>query len=289
MGMNPRLLRPRASGFNPKNIAGLSLWLDASDSSTITLNGATAVSEWRDKSGNGYAVSQATANNQPALTGTIKGRACIEFDGVNDHLFSDGTGLAAIYSGDKSVTAFCVGEAHDAAENVASASGTWFSFGSTISGTQFFYCRTNSGAGTLQIAIRNDASNTSGGFTAVSLGPAANLAAGKGDFFICSFSSPSQGLGVIRAHNVMTNVGDSIPAPRNMQGSTTTGATARVAGNSTTDRFTVGALGRNTFADFYPARLSEIIIYNRVISDAERAALVRSLGKKYNNEAVPVL
>ena len=93
----------------------------------------------------------------------------------------------------------------------------------------------------------------------------------------------------MRSHNVMTNVGDSIAPPRNMQGSTTTGATARVAGNTTTDRFTVGGLGRNTFSDFYPARLSEIIIYNRVITDTERAALVRSLGKKYNNEAVPVL
>ena len=289
MAISPRLLRPRASGFSPKSIAGLSLWLDASDASTITLNGATAVSEWRDKSANKFAVSQATANNQPALSGTIRGRPCIEFDGVNDYLFSDGTGLASIYSGDKSVTAICVGEAHDAAENVASASGTWFSFGSTISGTQFFYCRTNSGAGTLQLSLRNDASISTGSVTAVSVGPAANLAAGKGDFFICSFSSPSQGLGVIRAHNVMTNVGDSIPAPRNMQGSTTTGATARPAGNATTNRFTVGCLGRNTFNDFYPARMSEIIIYNRVISDAERTAIVRYLGSKYNNAQVPVL
>jgi hypothetical protein len=247
------------------------------------------VQEWRDKSGNGYAVSQATGNNQPARTGTVRGRACIDFDGTNDCLFSDGTGLAAAYNGDKSLTVFCVGEAHDAAESVANASGTWFSFGSTISGTPFFYCRTNSGAGTLQIALRNDASNTSGGFTAVSQGPAANTGAGKGDFFICSFSSPSQGLGVIRAHNVMTNVGDSIPSPRNMQGSTTTGATARVAGNTTTDRFTVGALGRTTFSDFYPARMSEIIIYNQVITDTERAALVRYLGRKYNNAALPVL
>jgi hypothetical protein len=286
--MSPRLLRPVASGFTPKNLSGLVAWFDADDLSTFTLSG-TAVSEWRDKSGNGYSVAQTDSNNRPARTGTIRGRACIDFDGTNDYLFSDGTGLAAIYSGDKSITVICVGEAHNAAEYTLNASGSWFSFGSTISATQFFYCRTNSNAGTLQIALRNDASNTSGGFTAAALGPAANAGAGNGDFFICSFASPSQGLGVIRAHNVMTNTGDSIPSPRNMQGSTTTGATARVAGNTTTDRFTVGALGRNTFSDFYPARMSEIIIYNRVIADTERAALVRSLGKKYNNEAVPVL
>lgn len=72
MPMNPRLLRPMASGFNPRSIAGLQLWLDGSDSSTLTLNGST-VSEWRDKSGNNRHFAQATAANQPA-TGTLNGR-----------------------------------------------------------------------------------------------------------------------------------------------------------------------------------------------------------------------
>jgi hypothetical protein len=31
MPMNPRLLRPRASGFDPRSISGLALWLDAAD------------------------------------------------------------------------------------------------------------------------------------------------------------------------------------------------------------------------------------------------------------------
>ncbi|MFM5944980.1 MAG: hypothetical protein ACKO9G_16710, partial [Dolichospermum sp.] len=39
------------------------LWLDAADSSTITLNGST-VSQWNDKSGNGRNAIQATATNQ---------------------------------------------------------------------------------------------------------------------------------------------------------------------------------------------------------------------------------
>jgi hypothetical protein len=72
MAMSPRLLRPRATGFNPKTIAGLSVWLDAADSTTITLNGTT-VSEWRDKSGNARNYAQATAANQPT-TGTVNGR-----------------------------------------------------------------------------------------------------------------------------------------------------------------------------------------------------------------------
>lgn len=65
MSMSPRLLRPRDS-FGPRNIAGLQLWLDASDSSTMTMNGTT-VSEWRSKAGT-IALTQSTASAQPTLT-----------------------------------------------------------------------------------------------------------------------------------------------------------------------------------------------------------------------------
>jgi hypothetical protein len=79
MAMNPRLLRPLASGFNPKSIAGLRLWLDADDSSTITLNGSD-VSEWRDKSGNNRHASQETASFQPAFTSNaLNGRSALTF------------------------------------------------------------------------------------------------------------------------------------------------------------------------------------------------------------------
>lgn len=77
MGMNNRLLRPRATGFNPKSIAGLFAWFDAEDSSTVTL--ATGVSSWRDKSGNGANAVQATGAAQP-LTTTINGKRAFVFD-----------------------------------------------------------------------------------------------------------------------------------------------------------------------------------------------------------------
>jgi len=79
--MNPRLLRPLASGFNPKSIAGLSGWWDASDSSTITLN-STTVSEWRDKSGAGVALTQGTAAAQPTYQAAyVNGKNALAFDG----------------------------------------------------------------------------------------------------------------------------------------------------------------------------------------------------------------
>lgn len=82
MGMNPRTLRPSASGFNPKSISGLVQWLDANDPSTLTIVSG-AVSAWNDKSGNARNASQATANNRPSTT-TVNGKTAILFDGAND-------------------------------------------------------------------------------------------------------------------------------------------------------------------------------------------------------------
>jgi len=84
MPMNPRLLRPLATGFNPRSISGLYVWFDASDSATITTE--TGVSVWADKSENGRNATQTTGNNQPTRTVTINGRLALTFDGDNDSL-----------------------------------------------------------------------------------------------------------------------------------------------------------------------------------------------------------
>jgi hypothetical protein len=92
MGMSPRTLRP-GGAFTPKSIAGLQLWLDASDQSTMTLNGTT-VSEWRSKVSS-IAVSQtASALAQPTLTANYVGsRSALTFDG-GDVLYSASAPLA---------------------------------------------------------------------------------------------------------------------------------------------------------------------------------------------------
>ncbi|MEK9773769.1 MAG: hypothetical protein VW576_09430, partial [Opitutae bacterium] len=66
--------------FAPSEISNLSLWLDGSDSSTIT-HTSNAVAQWADKSGNNYHATQETAANKPTLNGKS-----IEFDGSNDFL-----------------------------------------------------------------------------------------------------------------------------------------------------------------------------------------------------------
>jgi hypothetical protein len=61
-----------------------SLWLDADDSSTITLV-SNSVSEWRDKSGNNRHASQTTTDNRPIMS-TLNGKGVLSFDGSNDFL-----------------------------------------------------------------------------------------------------------------------------------------------------------------------------------------------------------
>jgi hypothetical protein len=83
--MNPRLLRPTASGFNPKSISGLAAWYDASVSSSITIQ--TGVQKWADLSGNGRDLIQDTTNNQPLHNSvTLNGKPTVTFDGTNDSL-----------------------------------------------------------------------------------------------------------------------------------------------------------------------------------------------------------
>ena len=70
--------------FSPLDLSPV-LWLDASDTSTITESGG-AVSQWDDKSGNGNDVVQATAALQPTTgTKTLNSLNVIDFqdDGMN--------------------------------------------------------------------------------------------------------------------------------------------------------------------------------------------------------------
>lgn len=70
--------------FSPTDISGLVLWLDASDTDTITESGG-AVSQWDDKSGNNNDVTEST--NKPTTgSRTVGPLNAIDFDGSNDEL-----------------------------------------------------------------------------------------------------------------------------------------------------------------------------------------------------------
>lgn len=85
--------------FDPRQISGLGLWLDASDSSTITI--ATGVSAWNDKSGNGRNFSQVTSSRQPTrMSAGQNGLDTIRGDGLDDGMtMSSGLDLFRNVSG----------------------------------------------------------------------------------------------------------------------------------------------------------------------------------------------
>jgi hypothetical protein len=99
--------------FVPTSVAGLQLWLDASDASTLydaTSGGSLvsadgAVARWQDKSANARHFTQATSGKRPTRkTAQQNGLGTLLFDGVNDVL--DGSDFLDLNTG--SMTIFAV-------------------------------------------------------------------------------------------------------------------------------------------------------------------------------------
>jgi hypothetical protein len=57
------------------------MWYDAADATTITQSGGT-ISQWDDKSGNGYDATQVVSAEQPSTGSTLNGLDTIYFDGT---------------------------------------------------------------------------------------------------------------------------------------------------------------------------------------------------------------
>lgn len=79
--------------FVPSDISGVVLWLDASDSSTIVMDGSNRVSQWSSKVGS-IVLNQATVANQPIYNATGRnGKPTIGKNGATHMTFSSTTGL----------------------------------------------------------------------------------------------------------------------------------------------------------------------------------------------------
>lgn len=76
-----------------------SLWLDAADISTLTLQGS-GVSQWNDKSGNGKHASQATSSQRPVYSSTgFNGRPSITFTSAASSWFQGNALTTGTYTG----------------------------------------------------------------------------------------------------------------------------------------------------------------------------------------------
>lgn len=93
------------SGFDPRLIPGCSLWLDATDSSTLTLSGSN-VSQWSDKSGLGYSFTQSSPNQPTYSASGFGNRGSIVFNGSTSYLQSSTFG--GLFGGEDTPMSFFI-------------------------------------------------------------------------------------------------------------------------------------------------------------------------------------
>jgi hypothetical protein len=85
--------------FAPTDIAGLQLWLDASDASSVTLDGSNNVEQWNDKSGNARHATQATALLRPAYsTAAVNSLNAVTFNGTSHRVATGSFSVSQPYT-----------------------------------------------------------------------------------------------------------------------------------------------------------------------------------------------
>jgi len=242
MAMNNRTLRPIASGFNPKSIAGLVQWLDASDTSTLTLSGSS-VTTWADKSPQGMNATQTTANNQPTTT-TVNGKTAVLFDGVNDLMTFTGVSRT------------------DETYIIAAAQT------SNQTGDRTFLSDqgNGNGIGTVPSAVKLlDVSF--GGFTE-----------GVERLRIQYSSTSTTPTGPLVLSAVRSSAGLFVYVGGTQRSSYVNGATYATAPKATTIK-AVGGYGSGTFNLI--GWIGEVLCYDRAISASDRSKIEKYLGKKW--------
>lgn len=240
--------------FNPKSIANLGLWLDASADSSLTLN-ANTVSEWRDLSGNGRHMEQGTAVAQPiANTRTQNARRALDFQGGQ---FMLGNAASLNVLRDKpGVTAFIVGKIDQ------------------IITQQTFMNTTRSGSDNqTRFTLDNDA-------------PANSWRVGGRRLDSDTFNAVTLTGSADTNSNVLTGVLDYANSDAvlyengSLLGSNTSFQTDGNTADTDSDYVHIGANIQGTAAFLY-GFIGEVILYQRALSDAERQGVERYLGHKW--------
>jgi hypothetical protein len=244
MAMNPRLLRPTASGFNPASIAGIANWWDANDAATVTLNSG-AVETWTSKAGSKSAATQSTANNRPVTT-TVNGKTALSFDGSNDILLFTGTArtdetwiIAAAQTADQSSFRQLISDGADGHGMSATKGATRFlevSWGDSTEGSRRLRATYAANAAT-------------------PLGPGV---------FSCIRSAAAGGQVFIDGTRRNSGVDGSL------------------TGFTNSSSITIRRIGSYDSANFqFQGWIGEILCYSRPLSDSERLKVERYLGKKW--------
>jgi len=254
MPMNPRLLRPLATGFNPRSIANLALWLDASNTASLTFN-ATTVSEWRDLSGNGRHFAQSTAGSQPG-TGTLNGLRTLTSTGA-----AFMTGNAATLGVARNVGGLTMIVVGTETNTLGGSTYTMMSFSvSASAGARAAIVRVSSTA-SFQFAAggrRLDADSFALAGSAANQSAAATVLVGTFDY------ANSDAF----LHKDGTLAGSNL--------------TFQTNGNTAdTDSQGVGLFASPTGTNLMSGSIAEVIVYQRSLTAAERQRIERALARKW--------
>ena len=241
-------------GFSPSNIAGLSLWLDAttglfdatSGGSAVTTDGS-AVARWEDQSGNSRHITQATLASQPILKTAIQnGKNIIRFDGTNDILRRSG----AFVHAQGAATIFVVVSANSGTSDRLVVEGR------TTSTNPLYMPIISANATLFQVLYRIDSGTIP--LNNVSFGTAFN---GTGFKLVCALDSGTNFAGFI--NKVTTNNQNY------------------TRGTVTLDTFSIGGWATTTERDFFPGDVAEVVIYNTALGTSDRQSVENYLYSKW--------
>lgn len=244
--------------FDPLDLAPV-LWLDADDLSTIT-SSSNNVSQWNDKSGNGYHVSQSTGTAQPK-TGTVtrNGRNVIDFDGTGDYLIrTTATGIGRNVTG---MTVYIVAKHDSQTDNstpIATSSGT-----STASNRFFIYLSGSSPSATMTAQGRTLDSDSAQATT----------------------SSAGSFADVWTTQVVVYDYADTALyqyIDGTLNGSNTAFQTATTSSNTNSLRLTVGINHALATAALMDGQIAEILVYHSAHSATTRASVYEYFKQKWD-------
>ena len=250
--------------FSPFDVAGLELWLDASDPSTLfsaTSGGSLVaydgvVARWEDKSGNGYHATQSTENKRPLRkTGVHSLNDTLRFDGSNDGFVLSGG--ADIFKNIGSKTVFII----EKLNNTSVAFMDVFKASTTTTTGRFSMSYRANGGAIYSGGRRLDADS----FQGIN----SKLTQNTANFIIHECVVDYQG-GTIKQFINGDNQGQSLSFQTAGSTSDTASATVQIG----------GALDAN--ANYFNGEISEIVIYNNVLSDSQRVTVQDYLANKWD-------
>jgi len=242
------LLAGNAASPPSSPVAGYKLWLDATDSATITASGG-AVSQWNDKSGNAYHFTQATGANQPTTNSrTINSKNVIDFDGTNDFMsVASSTSLFKYLHNSTGGTTFIVGIVDDSGVNKGLFSTSEFA------SAQIGVAHITNGNEKTETAIVN---GNSGNATAVSFDT--NILTPASAFYLVN---KFDGGNATAGNRIRESLNNGAFAGANT-------LTNTASSSNSTNNLTLGAAGGGS-GTFWNGVIGEFIIYEGILSNGD--------------------